>query len=82
MGAIGAALPGMIERSKTSPNLKALANEAGEANNSENENENAPPKPAGKAPEVKNNENGNENGNNNGGIEFRHRTRKLLRLRK
>jgi hypothetical protein len=68
----------MIERSKTSPNLKKLANEAGEANNSENEN--APPRPAAKVPEVKNNE--NENQNNNGGIEFRHRTRKLLRLRK
>jgi hypothetical protein len=68
----------MIERSKTSPNLQALANEAGEVNNSENEN--APPRPAVNGPEVENNE--NENQNNNGGIQFRQRTRKLLRLRK
>jgi len=61
--------------------LAAVKSKFPEANNSENENENAPPRPAGKGPQVKNNEN-NDNGNNNGRIEFRHRTRKLLRLRK
>ena len=82
MGALGVALPSMLERTKTSPNLAAMAAAAGPANN--NENENGPPKPAVAAAAPNKNENGNENGNENewggnGGIEFRHRkTRKLL----
>jgi len=67
MGALGAALPAMLERTKTSPNLAAMAAQAGPANNNENENEE----------EEKEN---NEHWGGAGGNEFRHRkTRKLLR---
>jgi hypothetical protein len=68
MGALGAALPAMLERTKTSPNLAAMAAQAGPANNN-NENEN----------EEEEKEN-NEHWGGAGGNEFRHRkTRKLLR---